>query len=83
MKVIPFLINSLARQLLKNGPAWENAKALVQTLEDSGLPGDQKKAAVIARLKEIGYALTSFGLNVAVELAWLWLNATVGKKVNK
>jgi len=82
MKILPLLIERLAKFML-NGVVFESAKRVVLTLENSGLSGEQKKKNAIDELIKIGYALTSFALSAAIELAWMWMQAQSGKPLFK
>jgi len=72
MKVGAIAINLFAKQLV-GGVPFEAAKGIVQDLNDKDMTGEQKRAAAVARLHELGYALAGFLVNLAVELAVAWL----------
>lgn len=72
MKVGAVAINSFGRWIA-GGVPFEAAKGIVKDMENSDLSGEEKRAAAVARLKELGYGLAGFLVNLAVELAVAYL----------
>ena len=69
-------INAVAGVLLSN-QTWVHAKALVAAIEntDPTLTGPQKKEAVLNDLKLIGIDVGTSLLNLAIELAVVYLKS--------
>lgn len=73
MKVGAIAINLFAKQMV-GGVPFEAAKGIVMDLQNRDhLTNEQKRAAAVARLQELGYALAGFLVNLAVELAVAWV----------
>lgn len=72
MKVGAVAINSFGRWIA-GGVPFEAAKSIVKDMDNIQLSGEEKRAAAVARLKEFGYGLAGFLVNLAVELAVAWL----------
>jgi hypothetical protein len=79
MKIIPFIIEAFAKQVLgKNGGVYfEGFKRVVLIAEDTNLKGEAKWNLALAEFKKIGYSLTEFAINTGLTLAVLWLNSTL------
>ena len=86
MKILPLIIELFAKKALgKNGGVYfEGFKHVVQIAEDSTLKGTDKANLALEEFKKFGYSLTNLALNIGLELAVMWLTATLGKyKVEK
>ena len=60
--------------LILGGKLWTDARHLVSTINgDTKLTGPQKRAAVFKDLQIIAGDATALILNVAIELATLWV----------
>ena len=53
---------------------WEKVLAVVASLGDSGLNGEEKRAMAIQALKNIGWGLGQWTMNLAIEIAVAWLD---------
>ena len=81
MKILPILIELFAKKALgKNGGVYfEGFKHVVQIAESSDLKGEAKAQLALEEFKKFGYSLTKLALNIGLELAVMWLTATLGK----
>jgi len=86
MKILPTIIDLFAKRVLgkKGGVYFEGFKHAVQIAESSDLKGEDKAKLALEEFKKFGYSLTMLALNVGIELAVMWLTATLGKvKIEK
>ena len=61
---------------------WFDVKNSVAIAEqDKNASGQDKKAFVISRMKELGYDLAVGLLDFAIQLAWMWLQAKMGHEI--
>ncbi|MEC4750009.1 hypothetical protein [Methylomicrobium sp. Wu6] len=72
MKVGAIAINLFAKQMV-GGVPFEAAKGIVLDLQNRDMTNEEKRAAAVARLQELDYALAGFLVNLAVELAVAWV----------
>lgn len=82
MNIKAEIINRLAKFLI-GGVPYESAKRIVRDVERTDLKGTAKKEAAMTDLKELGYQLTKFGLSVAIELAWMWLETMANRALQE
>lgn len=79
MNIGIFLLDKFSKWLV-GGVAFESSKRVTTALEDSNLKGYEKKEIAKTELKKLGYSLTSFLLNSAIELAVIYIGLQAGKK---
>lgn len=58
---------------------WFDLKDCVSVAEQSGLSGKEKKAMAVERLKTLGWDLAEGLIETGIQLAWLWLQAYLGR----
>lgn len=58
---------------------WDKVRETVANLADEDISGEEKRAMAAAFLKESGWRAASFLLNLAIEVAVLFLMAEQGK----
>jgi hypothetical protein len=79
MKVWLILLDKFAKWCV-GGVPFESAKRVTAALDNASITGPQKKEIAIHELKTLGYDLTSFLLNSAIELAVIYIGLQAGKK---
>lgn len=79
MNIGIFLLERFSKWLV-GGVAFESSKRITGTLENADLKGYEKKEIAKDELKKLGYSLTSFLLNSAIELAVIYIGLQAGKK---
>ena len=77
MKVKQIAISTFA-DLMLGGRLWKDVRHLVSSIEtNTKLTGNEKRASVYADLKLIFEDISAVVLNLAIELATLWLRGVV------
>lgn len=79
MNIGLFLLERFSKWLV-GGVTFESSKRITQALENADLKGYEKKEIAKTELKKLGYSLTSFLLNSAIELAVIYIGLQAGKK---
>lgn len=62
------ILNSLVA-LFVGAKDWGQVQAIVHIVDSTALKGSEKRALVVEKLEEIGFALCGWLLNLAIELA--------------
>lgn len=72
MKVTPFIIERFAKWIL-GGVPFESMKRIVADWDNEALTGAEKREAVLHEFATLGYAVASWTINLALELAVAYL----------
>ncbi len=79
MKIAPYVIESFAKFIL-SGKTFYHLAAAVDYQQVTGKTGPEKRAAVIAQFKAMGFELAEWLLNLGIELAVAWAKSKAGAK---
>ena len=71
------LIATLAKSLAPDGDIWKQVQTMVYAMEDSTLPGPEKKQKVLEGLKTIGLEAAGWLLQLLIELAVAYIRVGV------
>ena len=63
-----------ATKMLIGSDWWDRVRATAEKLQSSDLDGDEKRALAVMSLREAGWDLAGFLLNLALEVAVALLN---------
>lgn len=74
MKITPFVIEIFAKFIV-GGVPFESMKRIVTGLENKSITNESKRFIAIDEFKKMGYALAGVLVNLAVELAVIWLKS--------
>lgn len=74
MKLTPIIIERFAKFIV-GGVPFESMKRIVAGLENEKITNENKRFLAIDEFKTMGYALAGVLVNLAVELAVLWLKS--------
>ena len=74
MKLTPIIIERFAKFIV-GGVPFESMKRIVTGLDNSTLSGDNKRFIAVEEFTKMGYALAGALVNLAVELAVVWLKS--------
>jgi hypothetical protein len=67
-------------KLILGSNLFERIKATVIRQDDKGIPGSEKRQAVLDELKIIGISAATYLLNLGIECSVAWLRAQSEKK---
>lgn len=74
MKIMPLVISSFARYLVRKD-TFENMKNAVRIAEEKGGSGADKRAIALSIFAAFGHDMANWMGNLLLELAVAWLNS--------
>ncbi|MFZ2172340.1 MAG: hypothetical protein WAW61_22230 [Methylococcaceae bacterium] len=74
MKITPIIIERFAKFIV-GGVPFESMKRIVSGLDNKSVSNENKRFLAIDEFKKMGYALAGALVNLAVELAVVWLKS--------
>lgn len=78
MRLVPYVIESFAKFVL-DGKTFYHLSAAVDYQQLTGKTGPEKRTAVIAQFKAMGFELAEWLLNLGIELAVAWAKSKAAK----